>query len=341
MFASKGPTSSLDLRGGDRLGATQLGAGTKQALRKQQSRLSTFRRSRLVARSPVREDSISPDLRALAGIDYPPSPTHGGEYVLPLDVIYSPTAFFTQTTRRSPHRVNTFTSASTQSQTTRSAHPRNRQASHAPVYGAFMFAPPSRSPSEGARSVVRSLSLDMVPELLPMSKQRQSHQHLSSPSDLDRDLRSSQGTESTAMPSLEILSRLIEADCQPNDCVASDCVSQKLNSPSQQTLELYPEALNVYDGAFTYMECPLPALPRLEADVFEASRAARRPYSEGFAEQAYMAEGDISFCDSSDSGSLASAPSNQRAMYIRNSCADSGLVKSAFDLVKLLPSAPQ
>ncbi|KAJ1732990.1 hypothetical protein LPJ61_001778 [Coemansia biformis] len=81
------------------------------------------------------------------------------------------------------------------------------------------------------------------------------------------------------------------------------------------------------------------AQPTPAYDVFDDCAASRRPYSEGFSEHMHVAAG----------GGLgnglcvgpAAAPDAQRAMYLRSSYAESELVKSTFDLAKLLPSAPQ
>ncbi|KAJ2889923.1 hypothetical protein GGI21_006376 [Coemansia aciculifera] len=160
--------------------------------------------------------------------------------------------------------------------------------------------------------------------------------------DSSHGCRSSQASESTVVAALDTLSQLDEIDSQVSSgLMPSESRSQIRSSPSQQTLGLDLSALRVYNDADLFLDFPLPRLPRLDIDVFEASRAARRPYSEGFAEQAQIPECDCAFCDNCDSASLLSTHSNQRAMYIRNSCAEAGLVKSTFDLVKLLPSAPQ
>ncbi|KAJ2323835.1 hypothetical protein GGI00_005510 [Coemansia sp. RSA 2681] len=358
MFVPKGSAPNSDSQAVSKQGPDRLGAGSQQALRRQTSKLGAFRKSKLVARSPVREDSISPDLRALADSDRIPSPIKGGEYSFPLDVAYSPAAIFAQIKQRSPRRIHTLTSAYSPPQGARTGRSYTRSSGHSfgrspsrcspdnvanrnEEYCSFMCAPHPSSPSPCLQSFSRSLSLDM-PSFQPMPlRQQQQQQHLSLFNDPGQGCRLSQASESTVIAVLDTLSQLAETDSQVSDLMSNESSSRIPCSPSQQTLGLDLSALRVYNDSDLYLDFPLPRLPRLDIDVFEASRAARRPYSEGFAEQAQMSECECAFCDSCDSASLMSTPSNQRAMYIRNSCADAGLVKSTFDLVKLLPSAPQ
>ncbi|KAJ2740728.1 hypothetical protein GGI20_005650 [Coemansia sp. BCRC 34301] len=355
MFVPKASVPSYDDQAAGKQSVERLGAGSQHSLRRQTSKIGAFRKSKLVARSPVREDSISPDLRALADSDRIPSPAKGGEYSFPLDGLYSPADFFAQAKQRSPRRVHTVTPAAYspprgartgRSYTRSPGRSFSRSPSHCSPhnptnnneeYCTFLYAPHPSSPSPFAQSISRSLSLDM-PSFQPMPLHQQQHLSLN---DSNQGCRSSQASESTVIAVLDTLSQLAETDSQVDGLMPNEPRSRMPYSPSQQTLGLDLSALRVYNDADLYLDFPLPRLPRLEIDVFEASRAARRPYSEGFAEQAQMAECDCAFCDNCDSASLASTPSNQRAMYIRNSCADAGLVKSTFDLVKLLPSAPQ
>ncbi|KAJ2813355.1 hypothetical protein H4S07_000745 [Coemansia furcata] len=366
IFVPKNSTIAIDSQSGNKQLAERQGAGDQIQLRRQTSKLGAFRRSKLVARSPVREDSISPDLRALADSDRIPSPTRGGEYNFPLDAVYSPAAIFGQAERRSPRRMHTVTTAYSPSQGARMGRSYSRSpgylSSRSPNqvdrrnedYCAFTYTHHLASPTPYSRNIARSLSLDM-PSFQPMPVQQQQHHLLLN--DTSRRSRSSQASESTAIAAIDAMSQLIEAGSQVSVLLANESSPQVLCesksrttgefnsriqcSPSLQTLGLGLRAVEVYDAADLYLDFPLPSLPRLGIDVFEASRAERRPYSEGFAEHTQMAECDCAFCDNCDSASLASIPSNQRAMYIRSSCAEAGLVKSTFDLVKLLPSAPQ
>ncbi|KAJ2864043.1 hypothetical protein GGH94_003177 [Coemansia aciculifera] len=365
IFVPKNSTFNFDSQSDSKQHAERQGTGSQNSLRRQPSKLGAFRRSKLVARSPVREDSISPDLRALADSDRIPSPTKGGEYNFPLDAVYSPAAIFAQADKRSPRRMHTVTTAYSPSLGARTGRSYTRSpgclSSRSPDrvdkrdedYCTFLYAHQPASPIPCSQNVARSFSLDM-PSFQPIPLQQQQHLSLN---DTTRGSRSSQLSESTAIAVIDSMSQLIETGSQVSLLLANESNSQVLCestsrttcefnsripcSPSLQTFGLGLRALNVYNAADLYLGFPLPSLPRLELDVFEASRTARRPYSEGFAEHAQMTECDCAFCDNCDSASLASTPSNQRAMYIRSSCADAGLVKSTFDLVKLLPSAPQ
>ncbi|KAJ2492714.1 hypothetical protein IWW37_001160 [Coemansia sp. RSA 2050] len=367
IFVPKSSAAVFDSQSHSKQYVTRLGAGSRNSLRRQPSKLGAFRRSKLVARSPVREDSISPDLRALADSDRIPSPTKGGEHSFPLDLIYSPAAIFVRSERRSPRRVHTVTTAYSPSLGARTGRSYSRSPGYASNrscdrvdgrnedYCMFKYERHPTSPIPYSQSVARSLSLDM-PSFQPMPVEEPQHFSLNDPS---RGSRSSQVSESTAIAGMDITSQLVDTGSQVSVLLASESSTQQLLcepkteaicefssrihcSPSLQTLGLGLRAPNVmYSDVDLYLDFPLPSLPRLGIDVFETSRSGRRPYSEGFAEHTQVPECDCAFCDNCDSDSLASTPSNQRAMYIRSSCAEAGLVKSTFDLVKLLPSAPQ
>ncbi|KAJ2526348.1 hypothetical protein EV175_007665, partial [Coemansia sp. RSA 1933] len=123
----------------------------------------------------------------------------------------------------------------------------------------------------------------------------------------------------------------------------------KTSSPSQKTLSgictTSEEFINNAFAASMLAEDPLLEMAfGKEADVFQTFSKLRRPYSEGFPEQSPPPIAETNkqpILGGNRNISCIVVPMNsQWAMYARSSCAESGLVKSTFDLAKLLPSAP-
>ncbi|ORX73608.1 hypothetical protein DL89DRAFT_263652 [Linderina pennispora] len=76
--------------------------------------------------------------------------------------------------------------------------------------------------------------------------------------------------------------------------------------------------------------------------MLRVTKSVRRPYSEDFLQHARITMGtSLGLSVEESLYEVVCGSSHQREMYIRNSCADSGLVKSTFDLAKLLPATPQ
>ncbi|KAJ2891348.1 hypothetical protein IWW38_003658, partial [Coemansia aciculifera] len=229
IFVPKSSALSSDSQAATKHNLEWLGSGSQHSLRRQTSKLGTFRKSKLVARSPVREDSISPDLRALADSDRIPSPTKGGEYSFPLDGMYSPAAFFAQVDQRSPRRMHTITMAYSPPQEgarTGCSYTRSpdRSFSRSPSrcspdsaanrdneYCTFMYAPRPNSPSPCPQSFFRSLSMDMPSFQPTLLRQQQPNISLN---DSSHGCRSSQASESTVVAALDTLSQLDEIDSQ-------------------------------------------------------------------------------------------------------------------------------
>ncbi|KAJ2159959.1 hypothetical protein GGF46_002623 [Coemansia sp. RSA 552] len=134
--------------------------------------------------------------------------------------------------------------------------------------------------------------------------------------------RDSSSSDSTAIPDPPQAG-------MPNIALGPADTPRTLYSPSQRTL-----------GA-TDCDYQLLVLPGQSLDVFESCSAARRPYSEGFSEHAHVPLGGICAGDDAFLLSQMDLDGYQRTMYMRASCAESELVKTTFDLAKLLPSAPQ
>ncbi|KAJ2787010.1 hypothetical protein GGI15_001057 [Coemansia interrupta] len=115
-------------------------------------------------------------------------------------------------------------------------------------------------------------------------------------------------------------------------------------SPSQRTLRAADNYLDEYANSVKtdpdQAACPLMAMSEL--DIFDSlSQNVRRPHSERFPDRAEGTGSDFVFYHRDDLRMFSELSNGLRAMYIRTSCADSDLVKSTFDLAKLLPSAPR
>ncbi|KAJ1826348.1 hypothetical protein LPJ56_002222 [Coemansia sp. RSA 2599] len=348
------------------------------------NKLRAFHRSRLVARSPLREDTISPDLRALADIQFLPSPTK-----LPPDhkgsphALYSSTKFYGRKKRSALSRL----------QFARSVYsPRAVSYQHASLFAgadcvdydeasalvrdSLLFAPHPTATPGSFPAASRSLSLkapsrhSSLMHTLPRGLDASASEHLYP------RFRTSRGSEFTAIPDdaetdddSYVCGGLAPADDTNDDeCISAnsdlsghpickderndfgtdgasvDMVEPRIScSPSQQTLHTVEDFLDAYiDSVKTDASLGLMQIARAEADVFDSfSRAARRPLSERFADSAGAANCDSVFCHGNELDLLPGLSGSQRAMYMRSSCADSDLVKSTFDLAKLLPSAPK
>ncbi|KAJ2233294.1 hypothetical protein IWW45_004302 [Coemansia sp. RSA 485] len=359
-------------------------AGSDEKLAK----LRAFRRSRLVARSPLREDSISPDLRALADIQFLPSPTklppnHKGSP----HAIYSSTMFYGRKKRSALNRMHFARSVYS---------PRAVSCQHALfvdgedhsgfsmdsalVCDSLLFAPHPTASAGSFPTATRSLSLTTPsrhsslihtpPRCLevPTSERRYPQPRTSRgseftaiPDDLERDSDSHlcddlSTTDGANDDDFSNSSSINENDlsgpaaCKDTrndfstDVAAVGIAEPRIScSPSQRTLHTVEDFLDAYiDSVKTDVSFGLVPIARAEADVFDSfSRAARRPQSERFADSAGASNCDSVFCHGDELDLLSGLPCSQRAMYIRSSCADSDLVKSTFDLAKLLPSAPK
>ncbi|KAJ1644281.1 hypothetical protein LPJ64_004032 [Coemansia asiatica] len=361
------------------------------------AKLRAFRRSRLVARSPLREDTISPDLRALADIQFVPSPTK-----LPPDHKGSPHALYSSTKfygrkKRSTLNILHFAKSvyspravSCQHALFASEDCSSYNASSAQVYDSLLFAPHPTTPAGLFPTASRSLSLKTPSRhsSLMMHTLSRGLVEASASEHLYPQFRISRESEFTAIPDdMEIdnnsylcgdeLSTSNDSNYDANnDCrsinkdlgghtvckdarndysknsgaaqasarAAADTAEPRIScSLSQRTLHMVESFLDAYmDTAKADASPSLIQIARADADVFDSfSRAARRPQSERFADSAGAFDCDSVFLYGGELDPLSGLPGSQRAMYMRSSCADSDLVKSTFDLAKLLPSAPK
>ncbi|KAJ1906017.1 hypothetical protein LPJ81_001593 [Coemansia sp. IMI 209127] len=159
--------------------------------------------------------------------------------------------------------------------------------------------------------------------------------------------RDSRGSETTAV--------LVEIEstgnhlCDLEQPSLSPPKQSKTSSPSQKTLsEACTSSEEFISNAFA--ASMLTEYPQLdmafdkELDVFHTFSNSRRPYSEGFPEKSPSVETSKPSALSGNrniSRIVVPVINSQWAMYARSSYAESGLVKSTFDLAKMLPSAPQ
>ncbi|KAJ2846054.1 hypothetical protein GGI22_006362 [Coemansia erecta] len=160
--------------------------------------------------------------------------------------------------------------------------------------------------------------------------------------------RDSRGSETTA-----VLIDIESTENYPSDMeppsFSPPSRQPKTSSPSQKTLrEAFTSTEEFINNAFA--ASMLTEYPQLdmafdkELDVFHTFSNSRRPYSEGFPEkQPYIETSKPSALGGNSNISRIVIPiiNSQWAMYARSSYAEPGLVKSTFDLAKMLPNAPQ
>ncbi|KAJ1668571.1 hypothetical protein IW140_002679 [Coemansia sp. RSA 1813] len=307
-------------------------------------------RHKLVARSPVREGCISPDFFAFADIDCLRTASSYDKQNAP------------NTAERKLKRRNFTTSVCLPS-----LAPVNYNASAGQncslspsttttVFTRGNLSPfPEKADSQSTKhGVARSVSLissrkTIPPILVPSLSTLPQIQCQASPDMLEktpRRHRDSRGSETTAVPDIGLTGDHL-CDMEPPSLSPSK--QFKANSPSQKTLSgtcmSSEEFINNAFAESMLAEHPLLGITfDHEMDVFQAVSKSRRPHSEGFPEHSQSVEADKQPALSGNgySGCIAIPLSNQwAAMYARSSYAESGLVKSTFDLAKLLPSAPQ
>ncbi|KAJ2387631.1 hypothetical protein GGI05_004025 [Coemansia sp. RSA 2603] len=222
------------------------------------------------------------------------------------------------------------------------------------------FAPhPTDTPASCLQGVARSQSMTMpsrhpglMHRLEPMDEQVSGS-------------RTSHGSDFTAIPDADMSTNEThlcgEYDDDSEDSDTDDIIRTYLGlcvdtdsddvdgarasySPSQRTLRATESYIDEYaDSVKTdadLIACSHMAMS--EIDIFATlSRSVRRPHSERFPNRVTPSDSELLCYHRNELDMFPELSSGQRAMYIRTSCADSDLVKSTFDLAKLLPSAPR
>ncbi|KAJ1950441.1 hypothetical protein FBU59_000679 [Linderina macrospora] len=294
--------------------------------------------SKLVARSPLREDSGWPDLRELVGSGVAMRPSQDEHHGSP-HTLYSSTRFYTRM-RRSTRKWPQFDSPADMSQNSSlvlfesalGLCPRQRRPSRIDV---------TRVASENpgwsmrhANGTARSVSM-IVPSAM---SQELSRLAALVAQDSMPGCRVSRGSDVTAISSQGMFSE--------HDSVGS-------MSPSQlSACTLEDESLSVEESSADHsseeLACnELVGMPLVETHeglgtLLRVTRSIRRPHSDDFLQHARITMGtSLGLSVEEDLYEVMCGSSFQREMYIRNSCVDSGLLKSTFDLVKLLPATPQ
>ncbi|KAI8326415.1 hypothetical protein GQ54DRAFT_307643 [Martensiomyces pterosporus] len=315
----------------------RLGASRKNA------KPRVLRRSRLVARSPLCENSISPDLRALADTGHLPSPARFKEYIASPHSLYSSTIFYTRSKRRPPNWNQFSDPVCTDKRSSMQ-----------------LFDTASPGVSDDARRTQLRPSMPSAHSMLQMSHAPQgtvrpasvgtlSAYSLHSLSQLGEaaeecnpGYRASYGSGSTAGLKMEPCSKSVCLSDSQGDLSAELVDAGHSCSRSQRTLD---EAACEQGGCFDILSDCIAGSPQCldtmhsEELMLEVFNPSRRPYSDDFTRHTQLLRGGFGSPTSSGLCEMA-MPCSQRAMYIRSSCDDSGLIKSTFDLVKLLPNAP-
>ncbi|KAJ2780325.1 hypothetical protein H4R18_003503 [Coemansia javaensis] len=293
---------------------------------------------RLVARSPVREASISADLCALAGHGFTSRPARADQ-ALGLPGPRSLSAGH----RRGADRARL--AASVYIPTLRGdlggdlRQPAASTLAHAPRLG-----PGHRRRLGLARSVSLTAGAPEVPAVPEVPEPPEprwpplpplpDHLKACCAGGYARSHRGSGSSGSTAAPSVATPAG------SPTDNEGSSIMSGRTRGP--HTAFLSPQQAQ---ATCLCAEHLVHGLLALDTGAPESRRAtARRRRSEGFSDHAGFGGGGGGggLCVGAAALCVGAAalPGDQRAVYMRNSCADSELVKSTFDLAKLLPSAP-
>ncbi|KAI9503583.1 hypothetical protein GGI25_003705 [Coemansia spiralis] len=323
----------------------------------------SVRRPKLVARSPLREDSILSDLCILAETGHPP---HTGQYndftAVSGRTFYSPYTTYSRSRSHLPSgrrhfTVSVFSPSFSMSDYSNTAG----QSCNLRLGATFLHDNPTtlsdpeeqkhqqQFPSRSRSLMVsRRVSTPGLASMPPLSE-AECQQKLSSPKSHPRGSRDSHISESTAVFDMEPASEKHTCEAELTEHGSSKKSSMDSTcSPSQKTINatIYASTAEFISSAFAeYMIDELPLLDTMfnqDMDVFQISRTSRRPYSEGFPEHPQSTGNDqFILCGNNDNPISVGATNSQRVMFIRSSCADVDLVKSTFDLAKLLPNIPQ
>lgn len=280
-------------------------------LRRQQTNTKHTQHSphmpRLVARSAIREDFISPDLRALADIDCPQPP--------PLSVR---TNCSSERSWVSPFATNATTFPYSYSRSDRPAHVNISSSSSSVFTPRYGNAGYRRFPSS------QPISPEMNNNVLLLTP------HTNGSTTCTLNTLHSADADHTIAP---------DSPCLPTSPLATSYLLGRDNSTttdhrasqnSDATAALASELTNTLKANSPNQCLPSPPLTN--------TKTSRRPYSAGYIDHAQL-------CDTKNSAGAYFTFQHplQRGspVYMRTSYVDSDLVKSTFDLAKLLPYAPR
>ncbi|KAJ1836287.1 hypothetical protein LPJ63_000424 [Coemansia sp. RSA 2711] len=281
---------------------------------------------RLEARSAVREDSISPDLFALADLGFA-SRTKSRKLTELPPVLRRPTESHADAKRRRQHRAaltaSVYLPPSSQPSTRHFTLPAN---SHfADLTHLFESEPLPSTPhsDDTVRTAVPPLPVQSADE----------------PDEYACTHRNSNSSDSTAILSPAVPEPSTTKHRAASTLSGGSQAPRISYSPSQRTLSA-ADCDCAYDHAgFMCAEHFLEMLTAQGLDAVESHESGRRPYSESFSEHAHISGSSTGRSDGFvEHVALARS---YRAMHIRTSCADAELVKTTFDLAKLLPNTPQ
>ncbi|KAJ2082164.1 hypothetical protein H4R24_001792 [Coemansia sp. RSA 988] len=295
---------------------------------------------RLVARSPLREDSILADLCVLAEHGFVPRTTQPRRTTVQLAVCRSPTGTNMRSRSHPPNRAGLAALVCSPADTLAGhiayvnyscdsdRQPDIRQL----ITNSLLHEPHFGSIKRRRQGPARSISL--MPPLMPSLPSPMSQYD-------DRCIFARTHRDSSSSDSTAALSLKTQIN-SPATAISEETDAPRISySPSQRTLGVIDCSCTSNTTTCVCAEDMLPPLPLLGFNVLEGGIMARRPYSEGYSEHALL--------DTYNAGLSGRCPwvdpiglcSGQRALYMRTSCAESELVKSTFDLAKLLPYAPQ
>ncbi|KAJ1807684.1 hypothetical protein LPJ77_002860 [Coemansia sp. RSA 2523] len=281
-------------------------------------------RPRLIARSAVREESILPDLFALADFGFATRTEKHRTYTAPLNVRRRPTESFVEAKHRRQHRAALTASVYVSQTSSRcSALP---SADRFEDLGRFFGTGPQPFAPRTDSTIKRAATP------MPMRAIDEHDDCAGSP-------RDSNSSDSTAILSPEASEH---SPSERNDLSIRSGATQAPRisySSSQHTLRAAGCNCAFDHPGYVCAENFLDMMTQQSLDALESCSSSRRPRSQGVSDHAHFPVADAGLGDGfMEHAALARS---YRAMYIRTSCAESELVKTPFDLAKMLPDTPQ
>ncbi|KAJ2826865.1 hypothetical protein IWW50_002160 [Coemansia erecta] len=283
-------------------------------------------RPRLVARSAVREESVLPDLFALADFVVPPRAQRTRKFTAPPSIRRRPTELHEDYKHRRQHRTAL----------TASVYLPQTSSRYSGLPGADCFEDLGHGFASDLLSFAPQMNGTARTTATPMPSRS-----IDERDDCACSHRDSNSSDSTAILSPPIPEHSTSAHKDASTLPGGIQAPRISYSPSQRTLQA---ADCNCDCAFDHpgygcAENFSDMLALQSLDAHESCTFGRRPHSEGFSQHSHALGLDAGLSDGFvEHVALAR---NYRAMCIRTSCAESELVKTPFDLAKMLPNTPQ
>ncbi|KAI7833844.1 hypothetical protein BX661DRAFT_177663 [Kickxella alabastrina] len=331
-------------------------SGTQQEAARCESKLRVLRRSRLIARSPVREESISPDLHVLAEIECVPRPSQcSGEYYGSPHTLYSSTTFYPRPEHHllkkshftksvcSPRDAAAFRRSLPADQDFYCSENSNGNKSELSC-NESMTEPLSIGLTGSFGCTPRSTSLHLPTRRASLMYPLQENNSACAKYSVFGS-RAFRGSGCTTILNVEThTANLCDGIISSSSDISTGSVNIGISPrPSQQTCDavesLLDERVLSTKTMQPFIQSPAGAKPYIKAPR-SLSPAAHRPYSEIFLNNNSIVDKGFARRHVHDMGLVPGYLNGNQTMCIHSACADSSLVQSSFDLAKLLPNAP-